>query len=92
MNHEVWLWVALAAHGLHMLEEYMFDWKHWANRVLHLPVVTPGQAPRVSQQTILPTAHQQTDRIVVAALCSQDEQFRQYLMCAVGHGFLRLEW
>jgi hypothetical protein len=25
-----------------MLEEYMFDWKNWANRVLHLPVDWPG--------------------------------------------------
>lgn len=42
MSHEVWLWVALAAYGLHILEEYMFDWKNWANRVLHLPVDWPG--------------------------------------------------
>lgn len=42
MTHEVWLWIATAAYGLHALEEYMFDWKNWANRVLHLPVDWPG--------------------------------------------------
>jgi hypothetical protein len=41
MNHEVWLWVATAAYGIHALEEFMFDWKTWANRVLHLPVTWP---------------------------------------------------
>jgi hypothetical protein len=25
MNHEVWLWVALAAYGIHVLEEFVFD-------------------------------------------------------------------
>ena len=42
MNHEVWLWVALGAYAIHMLEEFMLDWKGWANRVLHLPVDWPG--------------------------------------------------
>jgi hypothetical protein len=42
MNHETWLWVALAAYAIHVLEEYMFDWKNWANHVLHLPVDWPG--------------------------------------------------
>ncbi len=41
MHHEVWLWVALAAYAVHMLEEFMFDWKDWANRVMHLPVDWP---------------------------------------------------
>lgn len=41
MQHEVWLWVALAAYAVHMLEEFMLDWKNWANRVLHLPVDWP---------------------------------------------------
>jgi hypothetical protein len=42
MTHEVWLWIALAAYGIHVLEEFMFDWKNWANRVLGLPVDWPG--------------------------------------------------
>jgi hypothetical protein len=41
MNHEVWLWVAIAAYGVHILEEFMFDWKNWANHVLKLPVTWP---------------------------------------------------
>ncbi len=31
-------WMALAAYALHMLEEYFYDWKSWANNVLKLPV------------------------------------------------------
>jgi hypothetical protein len=42
MNHEVWLWVAVAAYGIHILEEFFLDWKTWANRVLGLPVDWPG--------------------------------------------------
>jgi hypothetical protein len=42
MSHDVWLWVALAAYGMHVLEEFMFDWKNWANHVLHLPVDWPA--------------------------------------------------
>jgi hypothetical protein len=41
MNHEIWLWVATAAYGLHALEEFMLDWKDWANSVLKLPVDWP---------------------------------------------------
>lgn len=41
MNHEIWLWVATAAYGLHALEELMLDWKDWANKVLKLPVDWP---------------------------------------------------
>jgi hypothetical protein len=41
MNHEIWLWVATAAYGLHALEEFMLDWKTWANTVLKLPVNWP---------------------------------------------------
>jgi hypothetical protein len=41
MTSEVWLWVATAAYGLHILEEFMFDWKTWANKVLKLPVDWP---------------------------------------------------
>lgn len=41
MTHELWLWVATAAYGIHMLEEFAFDWKNWANRVLNLSVDWP---------------------------------------------------
>jgi hypothetical protein len=41
MSHEIWLWVATAAYGLHALEEFMLDWKTWANKVLKLPVDWP---------------------------------------------------
>jgi hypothetical protein len=41
MNHEIWLWVVTAAYGLHALEEFMLDWKTWANKVLKLPVDWP---------------------------------------------------
>ena len=41
MDYDVWFWVATAAYGIHALEEFMFDWKTWANRVLHLPVDWP---------------------------------------------------
>ena len=37
-DHEYIAWVALIAYSLHVLEEYMLDWKNWANRVLKLPV------------------------------------------------------
>jgi hypothetical protein len=32
------IWLALAAYGLHILEEYTFDWRNWARNVLTLPV------------------------------------------------------
>jgi hypothetical protein len=41
MASDVWLWIATAAYGLHILEEFMFDWKSWANNVLKLPVDWP---------------------------------------------------
>ncbi|WP_020175296.1 HXXEE domain-containing protein [Methyloferula stellata] len=31
-------WLALAAYAVHMLEEYMFDWRDWARAVIGLPV------------------------------------------------------
>ncbi len=30
-------WVCVAAYGLHVLEEFVFDWRNWARKVLHLP-------------------------------------------------------
>ena len=32
------MWLALAAYGLHLLEESTFDWRNWARNVLTLPV------------------------------------------------------
>ncbi len=31
-------WLALAAYAIHMLEEYMLDWRNWARAVIGLPV------------------------------------------------------
>ncbi|MEJ0090575.1 MAG: HXXEE domain-containing protein [Limisphaerales bacterium] len=36
--HAYILWIAMLAYALHAVEEYMFDWKGWANSVLKLPV------------------------------------------------------
>jgi len=30
-------WLALAAYGMHILEEFTFDWRNWARNVLKLP-------------------------------------------------------
>ena len=38
MSHEYVLWVALAAYGIHILEEYELNWRDWARVVLRLPV------------------------------------------------------
>jgi len=38
MPHEHILWIALAAYGLHILEEYELNWRDWARNVLRLPV------------------------------------------------------
>ncbi len=31
------LWLCLAAYGIHILEEFVFDWRNWARNILHLP-------------------------------------------------------
>lgn len=31
------IWLCLAAYAFHILEEFAFDWRSWAQRVLHLP-------------------------------------------------------
>lgn len=31
-------WLALAAYGLHIMEEFSFDWRNWARAVIGLPV------------------------------------------------------
>ncbi len=38
MNLEHWLWLATAAYGLHVLEEFALDWRGWARAVIGLPV------------------------------------------------------
>jgi len=38
MSHAYILWIAALAYTLHVVEEYMFDWKRWAINVLRLPV------------------------------------------------------
>ncbi len=38
MSHEHLLWVAVAAYGIHVLEEYELNWRDWARAILHLPV------------------------------------------------------
>ena len=31
-------WLALGAYAIHMIEEYMFDWRDWARAVIRVPV------------------------------------------------------
>jgi hypothetical protein len=38
MSLSGWLWLALAAYAVHMLEEYELDWRNWARAVVGLPV------------------------------------------------------
>ena len=38
MSFQLWAWVALLAYTLHILEEYVFDWRDWARAVIKLPV------------------------------------------------------
>ena len=38
MSHAYILWIATFAYALHVVEEYTFDWKGWAENVLKLPV------------------------------------------------------
>ncbi|WP_029348951.1 HXXEE domain-containing protein [Bosea sp. 117] len=33
-----WAWIALIAYAVHIMEEYMFDWRDWARAVIRLPV------------------------------------------------------
>ena len=42
MNNQWIFWVAMASYALHMMEEFFYDWKNWANHVLHLPVEWSG--------------------------------------------------
>ena len=38
MKPDYIFWVALAAYAIHILEEYTYDWKTWANKILKLEV------------------------------------------------------
>jgi|SRR5271163_4705278 len=31
------LWLCTAAYGIHVVEEFVFNWRSWARNVLHLP-------------------------------------------------------
>ncbi|MFO1148231.1 MAG: HXXEE domain-containing protein [Alsobacter sp.] len=33
-----WLWLATAAYAIHMLEEFVLNWRDWARAVIKLPV------------------------------------------------------
>ncbi len=35
------IWICTIAYGIHMLEEYMLDWRDWAQAVIKLPVTWP---------------------------------------------------
>ncbi len=38
MSLSQWLWLATAAYGIHVLEEFVLDWRDWARAVIRLPV------------------------------------------------------
>lgn len=38
MNLSHWIWLATAAYGVHVLEEFILDWRDWARAVIGLPV------------------------------------------------------
>ena len=38
ISREYILWIATIAYGLHMLEEYEYNWRDWVNRLLGLQV------------------------------------------------------
>jgi hypothetical protein len=38
MSHlQMMLWLCVAAYGMHVLEEFVFDWRSWSQQVLNLP-------------------------------------------------------
>lgn len=38
MTHlQTLLWLCAAGYGVHVLEEFVFDWRRWSQQVLHLP-------------------------------------------------------
>lgn len=40
--HQSIFWLALAAYALHIMEEFFYDWRNWAQRTLRLPVDWTG--------------------------------------------------
>lgn len=38
MTLSQWLWLATAAYGVHVLEEFVLDWRDWARAIVRLPV------------------------------------------------------
>jgi hypothetical protein len=38
MDLSHWIWLATAAYSVHILEEFMLDWRDWARHVIGLPV------------------------------------------------------
>ncbi|MFT4115363.1 HXXEE domain-containing protein [Bradyrhizobium sp.] len=38
MNLTTLAWLGMASYAIHILEEYMFDWRNWARNALALPV------------------------------------------------------
>lgn len=41
MTNEYLLWIATTAYAVHALEEHQYDWRDWAQKILHLPVDWP---------------------------------------------------
>jgi hypothetical protein len=41
MDLSHWIWLATAAYAIHMIEEFMLDWRDWARAVIGLPVDWP---------------------------------------------------
>jgi len=41
MDLSHWLWLATAAYAIHMIEEFMLEWRDWARAVIGLPVDWP---------------------------------------------------
>jgi hypothetical protein len=41
MTFSDWLWLATATYAIHMLEEFVLDWRDWARSIFHLAVDWP---------------------------------------------------
>jgi hypothetical protein len=37
LENQFLLWLCVSAYGVHVLEEFVFNWQSWARNVLHLP-------------------------------------------------------
>ena len=42
MTYEYLLWIAVTCYGMHILEEFNYNWKGWAQSALYLPVDWPA--------------------------------------------------